>query len=409
MAQFFAVTSKGLEIALAKELNAYGAKRVSVSGTGVAFEGSWEDVYRLNLRLRTASRIIKPILDFPAYQLDELYNNIYNHNFVQYFSVDKTFKIDASVKESMISDQRMVAMKVKDAIVDQFREEFGERPSVENGSPDIRILVKVYKNQFSVAIDTTGESLFQRGYRMDAGPAPLKETVAAGLLLLSDWDMKTPIYDPMCGSGTILIEAALMAMNFSPGLLRKEFGLMKLNNFDSELWDSAVQAEIEREDDSALLPGGELESNSDGGQIEKRKTKEAKEAKEKVDVAKNWTFYGSDIDKKVLGFAKINAKRAGVDHLINFKSDSVATIVPPFEKGIIFVNPPYGARLGDEDNLRDVYRDFGFSLRKKFSGWTAWILSGNKDLIPLLSLKAERRIPVYNGQLECRLLKYVIK
>jgi putative N6-adenine-specific DNA methylase len=404
MAQFFAVTSKGLEIALAKELNAYGAKRVSVSGTGVAFEGSWEDVYRLNLRLRTASRIIKPVLDFPAYQLDELYNNIYNHNFVQYFSVDKTFKIDASVKESMISDQRMVAMKVKDAIADQFREEFGERPSVENGSPDVRILVKAYKNRFSVAIDTTGESLFQRGYRVDAGPAPLKETVAAGLLLLADWDMKTPIYDPMCGSGTILIEAALMAMNFSPGLLRKEFGLMKLNNFDPELWDSAVQAEIEREDDSALLPGGEQEAHSEGGQLEKRKAKEVKE-----DVAKNWMFCGSDIDKKVLGFAKINAKRAGVDHLINFKSDSVATIVPPFEKGIIFVNPPYGARLGDEDNLRDVYRDFGFSLRKKFSGWTAWILSGNKDLIPLLSLKAERRIPVYNGQLECRLLKYVIK
>lgn len=381
MALFFAVTSMGLEDALAKELNEYGAKRVRIAGTGVAFDGNWEDVYKLNLRLRTASRIIKPILDFPAYQLEDIYHNVFNHNFVQYFSVDKTFKIEASVKESKIRDQRMLAMKVKDAIVDQFREEVGSRPSVENGSPDVRIYVKLYKNKVSIAIDTTGESLFQRGYRMDAGPAPVKETVAAGMLILSDWDRKTPIYDPMCGSGTILIEAALMALNFSPGLLRRHFGLMKLNNFNQELWEKAVESEIEREKD-ILLNEDEL------------------------------LFFGSDIDKKVLGFAKQNAKRAGVDHLIKFKSDTVATIEPPWDVktrgGTIFVNPPYGARLGEQDNLRDVYRDFGFSLRKKFPGWTVWVLSGNKDLISLLSLKSERRILIFNGPLECRFLKYII-
>lgn len=382
MALFFAVTSMGLEDALAKELNEYGAKRVRIAGTGVAFDGNWEDVYKLNLRLRTASRIIKPILDFPAYQLEDIYHNVFNHNFVQYFSVDKTFKIEASVKESKIRDQRMLAMKVKDAIVDQFREEVGSRPSVENGSPDVRIYVKLYKNKVSIAIDTTGESLFQRGYRMDAGPAPVKETVAAGMLILSDWDRKNPIYDPMCGSGTILIEAALMALNFSPGLLRRHFGLMNLNNFNQELWEKAVESEIEREKDLSLNE-------------------------------EELMFLGSDIDKKVLGFARQNAKRAGVDHLIKFKSDTVATIEPPWDVktrgGTIIVNPPYGARLGEQDNLRDVYRDFGFSLRKKFTGWTVWVLSGNKDLISLLSLKSERRILIFNGPLECRFLKYIIK
>ncbi len=371
MPQFLATTAKGLVEPLELELQKLGFTNTLKIAAGVFFDSNWEGVYKANVQSRLASRILKPILDFPAYKGEDLYNNILKHDFTKYIDPDQTFKIEASVSDCSIADQRFVAMKVKDAIADQFRDRYDVRPDVDTANPDLRIVVKGIKNQYHVMIDTSGESLFMRGYRKEAGPAPMKENLAAGLLMLAGWDQASPVIDPMCGSGTILIEAAMMALNIAPGSHRKSFGFMKLKGFDQEAWERVIEESADQE-------------------------------KEDLD----FKFYGADLDRKVLMMAKENARRAGVDHVVEFKSDSIATYAPPVTKGLLVTNPPYGARLGDEDNLRDVYKDLGYTLKHRFKGWDAWVLSGNKDLILDMHLKATRKVFVYNGPLECRFLKY---
>lgn len=371
MPEFFASTARGLVDPLETELKNLGLKVTDKYIGGVFFESNWEGCYKANLHSRLASRILKPILDFTAYQPDELYTQIRRHDFTKYIKPTQTISIDASVKESKMRDQRFLAMKVKDAIVDQFREKYGVRPDVDNENPSLRIHVRAIKNQFNVAVDTSGDSLFMRGYRRDVGEAPLKENLAAGLIKLSEWDGQSPLVDFMCGSGTFLIEAAMMAMNIAPGINRKKFGFQNWLSYEKETWENVVQEAMDAEKEE--LP---------------------------------FKFYGYDIDRRVLTSAKENAKRAGVDQVIEFKKEAVATVEPPVEKGLVIVNPPYGARIGDEDNLRDVYRDLGFTLKHRFKGWDAWILSGNKELIADLKLKSTRKHFVFNGNIECRFLKY---
>lgn len=371
MPEFFASTAKGLVDPLEVELKELGLKVLDKTVGGVYFESNWEGCYKANLHSRLASRILKPILDFTAYQPEELYAQILRHDFTKYIEPNQTISIDVTIRDCKMRDQRFVAMKIKDAVVDQFREKFGVRPDVENDAPDLRIHVRAVKNQFNVSIDTTGDSLFMRGYRREAGEAPLKENLAAGLIKLSEWDQKSPVIDFMCGSGTFLIEAAMMAMNVAPGIHRRRFGFQSWLNYDEAVWEKVVQEAMDAEKEE--LP---------------------------------FLFYGYDIDNRVLKIAKDNAMRAGVDQVIEFKKESVATVEPPVEKGLIIVNPPYGARIGDEDNLRDVYRDLGFTLKHRFLGWDAWILSGNKELIADLKLKSTRKYFVFNGNIECRFLKY---
>ncbi len=371
MPEFFASTARGLVEPLEVELKKLGFSVTDKAVGGVFFESNWEGCYRANLHSRLASRILKPILDFTAYQPEELYNQILRHDFTKYIKPNQSIAIDATVKDGMMRDQRFVAMKIKDAIVDQFREKFGVRPDVDNENPALRIHVRAVKNQFNVAIDTSGDSLFKRGYRKEVGEAPLKENLAAGLISLTEWDGNSPLVDFMCGSGTFLIEGAMMALHIAPGLNRKRFGFMNWLSYDKEVWEKLVQEAMDSE-------------------------KEDLEFK----------LYGFDIDRKVLSNAKENAARAGVDHVIEFRKEAVATVEPPAEKGLIIVNPPYGARIGDEDNLRDVYRDLSFTLKHRFKGWDAWVLSGNKELIADLKLKSTRKHFVFNGNIECRFLKY---
>lgn len=375
MPQFFVSTAKGLSDVLVDEMIQLGISHPKKTPAGAFFEGNWEDVYRLNLRSRVASRILKPLIEFTAYKEDELYEQIINNqDFSRYVNPEKTFMIDASVKESAIHDQRFLAMKVKDAIVDQIRETFGDRPNIEKENPDVRFYIKGYKNRFSLAVDTSGDSLFMRGYRMEAGEAPLKENLAAALIMMTEWKKDIPIVDLTCGSGTILIEAAMMALNMAPGIHRRAFGFQKFKTYDDESWSNILDSTIEEEKED--LP---------------------------------FKLYGFDFDRKVIQKAKANARRAGVDHVIDFRSESIATVEPPCEKGIVIINPPYGTRMGEEDNLRDVYRDLGYTLKNRFSGWDVFVLSGNKDLMGDLKLKASQKHFVYNGSLECRFLKYTIK
>jgi putative N6-adenine-specific DNA methylase len=371
MPEFFASTPKGLVEVLEKELLDLNLKVLERTAGGVFFETNWEGAYKANLHSRVASRILKPVLDFTAYQPEELYSQIQRHDFTKYIKPHQTIAIDATVKECKMHDQRFVAMKVKDAIVDQFRAKAGVRPDVDNVQADLRIHVRAMKNHFMVALDLSGDSLFKRGYRRDVGEAPLKENLAAGLLMLTEWDRKTPLVDFMCGSGTFLIEGAMMALNIAPGLERTRFGFQNWLNYEEDVWQKLVEEAMD---------------------------------KELSDL--DFKLYGYDIDRKIITIAKENAKRAGVDHVIEFKREPVATVEPPAPNGVAVVNPPYGARIGDEDNLRDVYRDLGFTLKHRFKGWDCWILSGNKDLIMDLKLKSTRKHFVFNGNIECRWLKY---
>lgn len=371
MPEFFASAPLGLSEALETELKELGLDVIEKTNSGVYFESNWEGCYKANLHSRLASRILKPVLDFVAYQPEELYIQVLRHDFTKYIKPTQTLTVDVSVVEGKLHDQRFVAMKVKDAVVDQFREKFDVRPNVDNYNADLRINVRAYKNQFSLSIDTSGESLFRRGYRSEVVEAPLKENLAAGLLRLAEWDRNRPLVDFMCGSGTFLIEGAMMALNIAPGLQRKKFGFMNWLNFDKALWNRLVTEAMQQE--KTELP---------------------------------FLLYGFDIDRRAIIKAKENARNAGVDHVIQFKTESVATIVPPIEGGLVIVNPPYGARIGEEENLRDVYRDLSFTLKHRFKGWDCWVLSGNKDLIGDLKLKSTRKHFVYNGNIECRFLKY---
>lgn len=374
MAHFFASCPIELSQVLYDELLELGMGDLEKTNTGVYFQSSWEGCYKVNLHSRIASRVLKPVLEFICYDEDQLYREIQKHDFTKYIKNTQTISIDTKVKDNKIHDQRFVAMKIKDAVVDQFREKTGARPDVDSKFADLRINVKATKNNYWVAIDTSGSSLFQRGYRKEVGEAPIKENLAAGLIKLSGWDQKSVLIDPMCGSGTLLIEAAMMKHRIAPGTLRKGFAFQKWLNFNKETWEKLVQQAMDNE-------------LSDEVPTE---------------------IFGFDIDRKAIDRAKINAREAGVEQFIKFRKEMLATLKPDVSSGMIVTNPPYGARIGEEDILKDVYRDLGYALKNNFKGWTAWILSGNKDLIMEMKLKADRRIMVYNGPIECRFLRYAM-
>jgi putative N6-adenine-specific DNA methylase len=368
------MTSRGLIDVLETELKELGFERTLKGQGGVFFEANWAGCYRANLRLRTATRVLLPILDFPAYNNDELYNNIRKHDFTKYIDPEGTVAVDSSVREcGAFRDQRFVSMKIKDAIVDQFRDKFEVRPDVDVARPDLPLVVRAVRNQFSVSLDTSGGPLFKRGYRVDTVEAPLKEHVAAGLLRLAEWDKQTPVVDPMCGSGTFLIEAALMALNIAPGTLRKGFGFQHWKNFQEAEWDQELEAAIADE-----VP--EL----------------------------SFKFYGSDVSSKAVASARENVRAAGLEDYIEISKQAIETFEPPVSAGLLITNPPYGERLGEVEEAMETYKNLAYLLKSKFKGWPAYVLSGSPELSAAMKLKAERRFPIYNGPIECRLLKYTM-
>lgn len=377
MPKFVAITSRGLKDSLKGELlQLSNINIVDEKNTAIYFESSWKECYRTNLCLRTASRVLYSILDFPAYTNDDLYNHIKKHDFTKYISTDQTIAVDASVRDSgKLRDQRFVAMLVKDAICDQFRDKIGARPSVDTDNPDLNIVVKIHKNQANISLDTSGTALFQRGYRKEREDASLKETLAAALVEYSDWEPTKTLVDPTCGAGSILIEAALKARNVLPGSFRKSFAFQSWKTYQEEAFHQVFEEELEKEDE-ALLPN----------------------------------IYGYDVSYKALKNAKINAVSAGVDDCIVFEKKNIFDIYPPNETpGLLIFNPPYGERLGTTDSLKDFYRDLGHIIKERFKGWEMWMLSGNTELSSQLRLKAEHKIPVWNGPIECRLLHYSIR
>lgn len=371
---FYAMTSEGLEDALVEELKEIGLQSVQKSFLGAYFEGDMKDCMKANICSRIATRILLTLTSFRAQDPEELYKKVYDIAFEEFITQDQTFMIHSTVWGRNFTDQRYVAMKSKDAIADRFRDKFGERPSVSKDDPDLIINIRVVDDRVDVSLDTSGDSLSLRGYRQTTVMAPLREHLAAGLLKIAGYKGTVNVVDPMCGSGTFLIEACMMALNQYPGLNKKKFQFQKLKNYNPEDFEELTSQYFDQEKQETEL-----------------------------------RFYGFDIDSHAVKAAKTNVHKAGFSDFIEIKRSGVDVLQAPCEKGILIVNPPYGERLSNDENLKDVYRDLGFSLKNNFKGWECWVLSGHKELVQLLGLKSALRVRVFNGPIECRFLKYEIR
>lgn len=377
---FFATTPKGMESLLADELRGLGAAGVEPTRAGVRFAGSLETAYRACLWSRTASRVLLPIARFAAPTPEALYAGVRSVRWAEHLSPDGTLAVDFASAESQITHTHFGALKVKDAIVDQLREETGRRPSVDVASPDVRVNVHLRKDEATLSIDLSGESLHRRGYRERGAQAPLKESLAAAILLLARWPEVARegggLVDPMCGSGTLPIEAALMAADVAPGLLRERFGFLRWRAHQPEVWRPILEEA------------------------------KARDGRRRTDLP---TIAGFDVEQAAIDAARANARKAGVAHLLRFERRELSMAEPVGDKpGVFVVNPPYGERLGEIEPLRGLYKRIGDTLKQRFKGWNGFVFTGNLELTKNVGLRATRRHVLYNGAIECRLLEIPI-
>lgn len=389
--RYFATTPKGLQGVLADELRALGGRNVQPRAGGVAFDGSLAIAYRACLWCRTANRILLLLARFEAKDADQLYGGVQGVDWQDHVRPDGSLVVDAVVRRSALRHSHFAALRVKDAVVDQLRARTGRRPDVDKESPDVRLNLYLDGNRASLSLDLSGDSLHRRGYRGQSVPAPLKENLAAGLLLLAGWPVLAgrgrPFLDPMCGSGTLPIEAALIAADTAPGLLRDDFGFLGWMGHRPETW-AAERDRARSRDLRAALEGGAVPPVT-----------------------------GFDGDAEAVEAARENVARAGLADLVNVQRRQVADWLPPpgandtdqqGPAGLLVVNPPYGRRLGEVDELTSLYTAMGDRLKSRFGGWRAAVLSGDGRLSRALRLKSSRRHPLRNGPIDCRLLVYPI-
>ncbi len=370
--QYVATTFSGLEAVLAEELEQLGAIETEIGLRAVTFKGDKELLYKANLWCRTALRILAPVKTFSSKDEHELYSEVQKIDWSEFMSVTDTLSIDAGVSTSTINHSKYAALKTKDAIVDQFRTKFDARPSVDVAHPTIRINVRIAHDQCSLSLDSSGEILYKRGYRDTVNIAPLNEVLAAGMILLSGWDKKSNFVDFMCGSGTLLSEAGLIAKNIPPGIFRSEFGFEKWKDFDSELWEKVL-------DEAA------------GKKIAKL----------------DFKIVGSDIESRAIRVAKGNIENAGLSKVVELNVVPFQEMMPPTGGGIAIINPPYGERITPED-INTMYKEIGDVLKHKFSGYDAWVLTSNMEAAKNIGLRPSRKISLFNAALECKYLKFSI-
>ncbi len=366
--EIIATTIFGLEEVLAAELKEIGATNIEILSRAVKFKGDKAMLYKCNLLLRTAVKVLMPIKTFTAANEQQLYDNIKKIDWNDYFSYNRTFAIDGSTYSEVFTHSKFVALKSKDAIADQFREKYSIRPSVDPVNPHIRINVHINDRTVVVSIDSSGAPLSKRNYRLALTDAPINETLAAGIILLSGWDRTCDFIDPMCGSGTFPIEAALIANNIPSGRNRK-FGFETWGSYDEDIWN-----EVKAESESKII-------NS--------------EVK----------IFAQDIDNQAIDIAFANAKRAGVQDLITFDKIDFFHSSHDTGSGIVVMNPPYGERL-QVDEITNFYQDMGSRLKHFYQGCDAWIISSNYQALKNFGLRTSRKIKLFNGPLECRLQKY---
>ncbi|MBO4659401.1 MAG: RNA methyltransferase [Prevotella sp.] len=368
--ELIAKTFMGLEPILAQELTELGAKDVQIGRRMVSFRGDKELMYRANFQLHTAIRILKPIIHFKARSADDVYNEVMKVEWSDYIDNNKTFAVDSVIFSDEFRHSKFVAYKVKDAIVDQFRERTGNRPNISVTNPDIRLHIHIADEDGTLSLDSSGESLHRRGYRQESVEAPLNEVLAAGMILMTGWKGECDFIDPMCGSGTLLVEAALIARNISPGVFRKSYAFEKWPDFDADLFEEIYN------DDSRER---EFEHH----------------------------IYGYDIDMKCVNTARLNVRAAGLTADITVEQADIKDFTQPSEKSIMVTNPPYGERISTPD-LLGTYATIGERLKRAFVGNEAWILSYREECFEQIGLRPSIKIPVFNGSLECEFRKYTI-
>ena len=358
-----------MEEILQKELDLLGAANTQILKRAVSFEGDKALLYRANYCCRTALRILKPILVFPITKQEDLYNNINRIAWEDYIGNESSLAVDAVNATSVFTNSQYVALKTKDAVVDRFREKTGNRPSVDLDNPDLRINIHLYKETCTVSLDSSGSSLHKRGYRHVTGPAPLNEVLAAGLIQLSGWDKTIPLYDPMCGSGTILIEANMFARNIPSGYFRPVFGFEKWIDFDPELSNR-----IKEEENAKIADNG-------------------------VEI------YGSDISSRAIATATENVGFTRFRNQIRLEVAAFENTNPKGPAGMIICNPPYDERLQIDDIIA-FYKSIGDVLKKKYTGFEAWIISSDLKALKFIGLHPSKKITVFNGPLECRFVRF---
>ena len=367
-----AKTFKGLEQVLAKELIELGANNVQIERRAVSFTGNLRMLYTANFCLRTASRVLVPIATFKAKTTDDIYTQVKQLDWTQYMTAKTSFLIDATVYSDLFRHSQFITYRVKDAIVDYWMEHGGVRPNVQLTNPDIYLNIHIAGDTVTLSLDSSGESLHKRGYRVANTQAPINEALAAGMLLLAGWQGQGDFYDPMCGSGTLLIEAALIARNIAPGIYRKGFAFEKWANFDADLFED-IYSDDSRERDF------------------------------------HHKIYGSDAGFYAVQAATKNIESANLQRDIEVKQIRVQELRltdRDTNGALIMINPPYGERLAQDKDVLRLYQDMGTTLKHQFNGATAWIISSNEDALKCVGLRPAKRIRLMNGDLECLFNQY---
>ena len=372
MADFFAPCPRGLEKLLAEELAALGAQEVHGTDGGVSFSGDWALCYRANLHSRLASRILWRVAMGNYRDEQTIYNTVYALPWGDWFDVSRTIRVKVTAIKSPLKSLDFTTLKIKDAVCDKFRQLCGERPSVDTHQPDIRIHAFLEHSHMMLYVDTSGDALFKRGVRTHTNIAPLRENLAAGILLLAGWKPGIPLLDPMCGSGTFLIEAALMSLNIAPGIER-HFAFEKLKNFDAALWQKLRAEALAAQQPVTELP-----------------------------------IFGSDLYGVELKAAHQNLEEAGIRQTVELNQANALEISAPAESGILVANLPYGERMGELAELEVLYPKLGDTLKQKFGGWNAYLFTADLRMPKFIRLSVSRRTPLFNGAIECRLFEYKI-
>lgn len=371
MPDFFATCPRGLEKLFADELRGFGATDIRPSAGGIAFAGDWPTCYRANLQSRLASRILWRVKDAATFRNEQdVYQGTYDLPWTRWFDVSCTILVKVTAIKCPLKSLEFITLKIKDAVCDKFRTEKNARPSVAKLEPDMRIHAFFEGDKFTLYLDTSGDALYKRGVRLHTNIAPLRENLAAGILQMTGWQPGIPLLDPMCGSGTFLIEAAQISLNIPPGI-KRHFAFEKLKNFDAKTWTGMREAAI-----AAQKPVSEL------------------------------PIYGSDLYGDALKAAHRNLEEAGIRETVDLKQCNVLEASPPEKKGILVANLPYGERMGDDDELAELYPQLGDVLKKKFGGWNVYLFTADLRIVKLMRLKPSRRTPLFNGAIECRLFEY---
>jgi putative N6-adenine-specific DNA methylase len=367
--QFFATCPRGLEALLADELLAQRALKIVLTDGGVSFEGSLDTMYRVNLHSRIATRIMSRVGQGSYATEEDIYKATFKLHWPSWFKVNQTIRVKVTGVRCPLKSLDFVTLRIKDAVCDRFREEGALRPSVSVRDPDVRIHAYLTENQYQLYLDTSGAPLYQRGFRDVSVIAPLRENLAAGIIMLSGWIPGTPFLDPMCGSGTFLIEAAMMAVNQPPGM-KRTFGFQKLTSFDEGLWKK-----IETEAMNKMKPIEFLD------------------------------IYGSDLDLRAVRVARHNLKVAGLEEVAKVMQSDFVKLEPPTAEGTLVTNPPYGQRIGEDEDLKEVYPAWAKHMKESFGGWNTYFLTADLEMPKDMRLKPSKKTPLYNGALECRLFE----